>query len=528
MPQIRGPYTSNTGTEAPIGGREAQATDFGGTGMTQLGTGVQSAGHSAGQAQRIFLQNKMRQEATDADTATMKANAELTVHLQNLVRDWKPGDPDITEGFHATVKQKFDELGVDENGESRFETAQGQRHFDNRAAHYASQFVVEGAKVSAHLAGLQAVADHGQMVDTNANMLQQQPAFFDSTRLDTANVINNPDGIYARIPAVKRQELIRQSDEALAMATVQGTIEQTPIMALEKLQKGWMNEYIPKEKYPTLVDRAQTAVRAIGIEARQAAAEARQQAIELSRKTDTALVTQRAAHDADPRQPDVTPTTILNAMRPENGLDPAVGRTWLNMLDFEARRGPKTLHSDPKTEHDLFQRIHAKPDDPTKVIDTAPIYDAFLRGKITPETRRDLVKELTDARSPEGQKIGEVKEEFLKYRMSSITKSNQLLGKMDQQGDVKFGDFRAMVRQKIDDYQRDKKDPFDLFNPTKPDFLGKPEIISQYQTSMQQSMNTISKKLMKETGKLPEVLPPDQMKKPGETYMQWKERTQPK
>jgi hypothetical protein len=106
------------------------------------------------------------------------------------------------------------------------------------------------------------------------------------------------------------------------------------------------------------------------------------------------------------------------------------------MLDMEARQGPKTIHTDPRTEHDLFQRIPAKPDDPRKIIDTQPIYDEFLKGRITPETRRDLVKELTDARSPEGSKLSEVKEEFLKYRMSSITQSNQLLGKMDQAGEI--------------------------------------------------------------------------------------------
>lgn len=526
MPQIRGPYTAEQGTDAPIGGREAQASDFGGTGTTQLGTGIQSLGHSAGQAQRIYLQNKMRQEATDADTATMKANADLTIKLQQMARDWKPGDPDFVPAFHDQVKQTFDALNHDEDGNAKFETAQGQRHFDNRAAHYASQFVVEGARVSAHLAGQQAITDHAVMVDTQANMLQQQPAFFDSTRQDVENTINNPDGNYARIPAVDRQKLIRQSNEALATATVQGTIEQDPKHADVMLKNNWLGEYIPKEKYPALVDRAQTAVRAIGIEERQAEAERRNRQQDQSRMNDVALVTQEAAHAADPKQPAVTPTVVLHAMNA--GLDPRVGHQWLNMLDEDARRGSKPVRTDPQIEHDLFQRIHAKPDDPRKIIDTDPIYAQFIKGNLTSETRRDLVKELTDARSPEGNKLGEVKEEFLKSRASSITKSNMLLGKMDQQGDTKLGDFRAMVRQKIDQYQKEKKDPFDLFDPSKPDFLGKPEILRPYQTSMQESMQNISNKIQNKNAALPLTLPPEQMKKPGETYMQWKERTQPK
>jgi hypothetical protein len=80
------------------------------------------------------------------------------------------------------------------------------------------------------------------------------------------------------------------------------------------------------------------------------------------------------------------------------------------------------------------------------------------------------------------------------------------------------------VRQKIDQYQKEKKDPFDLFDPTKADFLGKPEIISRYQTSLQQSMGNISQKLLEANKKLPETLPADQMRRPGETYGDWKAR----
>lgn len=518
MPQIR-PHSAQISSEAAIGGREAAPTDFGGTGVSDLGTAVQSAGHSAGQAQRILLQNQMRQEATHADTATMQANAELTLELNKMVREWKPGDPDITEAFHGKVREKFQGLQVNEEGESRYETAQGQRHFDNRAAHYSSQFAVESAKAQAHLDGLAAVADHTQMVDSQANMLQLQPAYFDSVREEVKAVIANPNGIYFRpgITEMDRVKLSRQAEEALATSTIQGTIEQRPQEALAKLQAGWMNTYVPKEKIPVLINQAQTAVHAIGVEARQAAAAERQRLQDVSDTTDLSLIQQRAAHDTDPKVADVKAGDILNAVR-YKGLDAEKGRTWLNMLDMEANRGPKPVHTDPNTEHDLFRRIHLPANDPRKIIDTGPIYTEFIKGRLTAETRRDLVRELTDARTPDGEKLGAAKEDFLRSRKSSITRT--LLDKLDPVGDAKFGDFRHMIGRKIEQYQKDGKNPHDLFDPTKSDFLGKPEILRDYQTSPQESIERAAQKFKPPA----DVLPPDQMRQPNETYEAWRAR----
>lgn len=522
MPQIR-PHSAQISSEATIVGRQAAPTDFGGTGVSDLGTAVQSAGYSAGQAQRILLQNQIRQEATNADTATMKANADLTLELNRRVQAWKPGDPDITEAFHSTVRETFERLQVNDDGENRYATEQGQRHFENRAAHYASQFTIETAKAQATLDGKAAVADHTAMVDSQANMLQLQPAYFDSVREEVKSVIGNPNGIYHRpgISEMDRVALARQAEEALATATVQGTIEQRPHEALAKLQAGWMNTYIPKEKLPVLVNQAQTAVHAIGVEARQAAAAERQRLVDLSHATDLSLVQQRAAHDTDPKVPDVKAGDILNAVR-YKGLDAETGRVWLNMLDAEANRGPKPIHTDPNTEHDLFRRIHLPADDPRKIIDTAPIYEAFIKGRLTADTRRDLVRELTDARTPDGEKLGVAKEDFLRSRKSSISRT--LLDKLDPIGDAKFGDFRHMVGRKIEQYQKDGKNPHDLFDPTKSDFLGKPEILRDYQTTPEESIEHMSRKFGDANRKLPEVLPPEQTRKPGESYESWRQR----
>lgn len=522
MPKIR-EYVSQRDINPLPGGRQADGADFGGTGLSDLGTGIQSAGHSAGIANRILLQNQMRQEVTKVDTQSIQANADLTLELQRIVTNWEPGDGDITETFHNTVKDRLTTLGQDAEGNSVFETGAGQRHYEQKAAALASQFAIETSKAQAHLDGLQAVHEHGQMVDTGANLLQQHPAYFDSTRDDLEKTINNPDGIYARIPGVDRAKLLRKGEEMLAIAAVYGQIRQTPLLAQEKLSQGWMSTYVPAEKYPVLKSHADTAVHALGVEARQAATEERQRKVDLSHAMDANLVMQRAAHDVDPKQPDVTPTHILDAV--ENGMAPEVGRTWLNMLDMEARQGGrKTVKSDPGVARELFRRVHAPYGAKDKITDTDPIYRAYLKEQLNREDRDDLVKQLTDSRTPEGEKIGHTKEQFLSSRKTSITHSNLMLGKLDQDGDTKYGDYAYMVDRKIEQYRKGGKDPHELFNPKSPDFVGSPEAMKPYLKSMQDTIKTITKKIQQDSTSKPDVLPEEQMRKPGESYGDWKAR----
>ena len=81
-----------------------------------------------------------------------------------------------------------------------------------------------------------------------------------------------------------------------------------------------------------------------------------------------------------------------------------------------------------------------------------------------------------------------------------------------------------MVGRKIEQYQKDGKNPHDLFDPTKSDFLGKPEILRDYQTTPEESIEHMSRKFGDANRKLPEVLPPEQTRKPGESYDSWRQR----
>ena len=83
---------------------------------------------------------------------------------------------------------------------------------------------------------------------------------------------------------------------------------------------------------------------------------------------------------------------------------------------------------------------------------------------------------------------------------SSITKSDPLMGQLDREGDRKLYEFNWMVSQRVAQARREGKNPFDLFDPAKPDYLGKPEALRPYQTTTQQSSQSIADALSMQAG----------------------------
>lgn len=149
--------------------------------------------------------------------------------------------------------------------------------------------------------------------------------------------------------------------------------------------------------------------------------------------------------------------------------------------------------------------------DPVKMGSMIGVLHTRAREKLTPMT-------------PEGEKLGQEKAAFLKGMQSSITHSNQLLGKLDPDGDMHFYRFGFAIDRKIEAYRKDHKDPHDLFDPEKPEYLGTPGRLKPFQKSLMQSITDTSRRLTDSAKPSPDVLSPEEMRKSGESYAEWKQR----
>lgn len=191
----------------------------------------------------------------------------------------------------------------------------------------------------------------------------------------------------------------------------------------------------------------------------------------------------------------------------------------MRMLAWQKRDGmPEPLAKvSQSVSTDLFRRMNLPEDDPQRITDLKPVREAYINGQLKRQDEEWLEQRFKEQRSPEGEKINNVKSSFYKSVEPLIDKSNPLLGKIDQSGKLQAYRFQRFVEDKVNEYRQGGKDPTDLFNPNKPDFLGNPETLRPFQTTIQQSI--------KNSTQLRAVAPARPQRQPGESPADYLKRT---
>jgi len=137
------------------------------------------------------------------------------------------------------------------------------------------------------------------------------------------------------------------------------------------------------------------------------------------------------------------------------------------------------------------------------------IYDAYDAGELNKADFNFVNGEFEKLRGPGGEKLGQAKKSFFDAVKTSITKSNPLLGTLDKSGDLQLYRFEQDVAAKMDEYRNTTgKDPYDLLNPNKPDFMGTSAALQQYQVPIEQSMRNIANQFRRPPPPPAVALPP--------------------
>jgi hypothetical protein len=156
---------------------------------------------------------------------------------------------------------------------------------------------------------------------------------------------------------------------------------------------------------------------------------------------------------------------------------------------------------------ELNRRLTLPDGDPNKISDMRPIDDAFNAGKLSTANYGFLKQQFTDMRTDDGQRLGVTMQNFLTAVKPSIEKSNPLMGSLDMTGGTEFFRLQQDIAAKVAEYRKAGKDPYDLFNPSKPDYVGKPEAIEQYQRSIPESLDDFKRRMAASTAKLQPAVP---------------------
>ena len=215
------------------------------------------------------------------------------------------------------------------------------------------------------------------------------------------------------------------------------------------------------------------------------------------------------------------PTIDENQIKTVPGISP---ESRMRMLAWQKRDGlPEPISRvSQSTAMDLFRRMSLDEGDAGKVNSLTPIRNAYVNGQLKREDEEWLEKRFNEARTPDGSRLDQIRSQFSKAVEPTIDKSNPLLGKIDQDGKLQVYAFQRFVDAKVDEYRKGGKSPYDLFDPSKPDYLGKPETLQNFKIPLEQSIRNIGRNLGAATpgGRTTPA------REPGESPADWLKRVQ--
>jgi hypothetical protein len=122
----------------------------------------------------------------------------------------------------------------------------------------------------------------------------------------------------------------------------------------------------------------------------------------------------------------------------------------------------------------LYQRVHLPDGDPAKLTDPAELVrHVGPDGGLSVAGVDRLSQEIQGKRSPEGEAEAEMKRQFFKNARSQISGADDGLHMKDPKGEELFLKFMAQSLPAYEAAKRAGKTPWQMMDPTSPDYLGK-------------------------------------------------------
>jgi hypothetical protein len=189
--------------------------------------------------------------------------------------------------------------------------------------------------------------------------------------------------------------------------------------------------------------------------------------------------------DAYGDSPQITAQRI--AVDPRFAADPERRLKMIQVVRNAAEAGPPAGASHQQALS-LLDRIRRPDGDPDKITDDGPIYDALIGNRLLKADFDFVRREFDQQRTPAGEVFGKRKAEFLRTVAPAIDDSAPLKGWISSSGKLQLYEFEWLLDQKIDEYRKSGKNPLDLLDPAKPDYMGRPEALAPFQKTLQQSL----------------------------------------
>jgi hypothetical protein len=437
-----------------------------------IGGGISAAGDAAG---KIYQQYVEQPDINQAALNITKTSAEIS-------NAWDDALKNAPQGGGPAVQKKFLDETLEDRLDALTDSAQtkaGKQYiFDEAVKLRDHMFKTTTAEVATR-AGQEVMTALDEQKNILSNDVRLHPEKFDlnAALFDSAVQarINSAPGISADVAGKVRTTMAEHAKTEFAHAAILGTAVQNPEAAAALLNSGKFDKYIDGTQVSSMIKNIDYANRATQNFQR---AEQDRQAQAVS---DKAAVEYETRMKTDPKS--VSAIDALNDPRLTDKHKLIVAKT----IDRESKPEADAKIS-RETSVGLYKRIYAGADDPSRLIDADPIREAFYKGQLTRQDRDDLLKNLDQIKTPEGQKLGADRAEFFKRYARTIDPDMDRLGNVTAKGD------QAMYMAQLDATRREAilrqkgDDPHSLYDPSSPNFFGNPTNLKKYQVPMDQYM----------------------------------------
>lgn len=460
MPVIRN-YRQQVGTPRParpvrttpqaFGSMEAQATG-------QIGNALQNVGNA-------LNQRAIQKEVSQANAAVAKRGAELTIELEQTIRNSPPGEEEAFKKFQEKSANAFTEL------QEKYSSPAARQRIAESGARINGHLRQKAFQGKAELAGIAAEQNIREVFNSASATVLADPSSIETQREFLDSAIEDQVTL-GYLPRAAADQLKEEQQKELTVAELRGVIKLSPDVAKRMLEQDLAKEKgnktgEPKSTYVKqlgsngalkMLAEADQAIRAQDVEKarlqRQMEQVAEQQR-ELVRGEFLELATENK----------LTKDQILNSNLQSFGSGSK--DQFIRMIESS---NSEPLKTNQQVFTNLFDRINRPEGDPEKITDENDLNRYVIDRQITITDLNRLRKEMRGFGTGDAEVFKDIRRSFFNKAKNQIVKSDQFGNPIS--GSENYYQFQTKFYDYYEKQIEQGKNPKDLLDPNSKEYLG--------------------------------------------------------
>ena len=456
----------------------------------QLGQEYSSAIRMVGSVMDDIVSAK---EISSGGKAYAEVQRDLSKAWDDTAQKADPNDSGVAQRFTSEVMEPALEKLT-----GGFLTERGRNFIQARGQSLREHMFTKTTADMSTLAGIALKTNLVESLNAFSSTVKQDPSSLDtvmeSFRAQVESLTDSSPNLRG-VEAQKARFTAAQGGlEKIVQTAVNAAIELTPEAGLRMARDPKYSRYVSGDDITKFEKEAKSVIR----ERRQDIQWAQHQQDRAAKKA-----SDEVQMDMELKILSGDPSVTLKGIRDDQTLTPDSKRMLGRVLMREMKPATAAVVSRANTAK-LMERIIADEGDPTRISDTRPLDEAFVREEISKEDWKFLKDRVND---PDGDGTQARFNEFLRTYKKSISKPNSF-GVSTPEDEQRAYFFYNDAMAKFKQYKKEGKNPLDLVNPAKPDFLGSPASLSQYTQTLEQQLTARTKALSKPAATPDKLDPP--------------------